>query len=99
MLIGRRPKIDSGELLDALAAGKKPRAIAAAAGCSYSTLRRRLSRHVRFCGFQSVEQAVAQHVATKIRSVLPLAFHGHVDIAMRGRDSCQRLSMDWRQSP
>lgn len=83
MLIGRKGKVDSRVLLDRLAEGTKPRAIAAEFGCSYSTLRRRLSRHVHDAGCATVEQAVAHHVAGKIKRSLPLALHMVVDQVMR----------------
>jgi len=69
--------------MDGLAAGKKPLALAAELGCSYSTIRRRLSRYVRSAGFATVEQAVAHHIAARIRAVLPLALRQVVDRAMR----------------
>lgn len=83
MLIGRRSPVNSFELLEGLAAGKKPRAIAAEVGCDYETFRRRLSRHVRSSGFRSVEQAVAHHVADRIRANLPTALHPMVDRVLK----------------
>lgn len=79
MRIGRDQPVDSRLLLDGLAAGKKPQAIAAEVGCAYSTLRRRLSRHVHAQGLQTVEQAVAVHVAEKIKAAMPLALQSTVD--------------------
>ena len=85
MRIGRDQPVNSRALLDGLAAGKKPQAIAAEVGCAYSTLRRRLSRYVHSQGFQTVEQAAAVHVAERIRAVLPLALQGHVDLVVKRR--------------
>lgn len=83
MRIGRENVIDSRALLDGLADGKKPRVIAAEVGCAYSTLRRRLSRHVHSQGLQTVEQAVAVRVAENIKAALPLALQSQVDIVLR----------------
>ena len=66
-----------------VADGEKPRQIAAELGCTYGTLRRRLSRHVQAIGCTTPEQAVAVHVAEKIRAVLPLALQRHVDLAIK----------------
>lgn len=83
MLIGRKLPVDAGELLDRLAAGERPKAIATAYGCHYVTLRRRLSRHVRALGSKTLEQAIAHHVAQRIKARLPLALHAVVDQVMR----------------
>lgn len=83
MLLGRRSKVDSRVLMDRLAAGRKPRAIATEFDCSYSTIRRRLSRYVRTAGFATVEQAVAHHIAARIKAALPLALRPVVDRLMR----------------
>ena len=69
--------------LEKLAEGKKPKAIAAELGVSYSTLRRRLSRHVHAIGCETVEQAVAVQTAEKIKRALPLALQAQVDLAMK----------------
>ena len=65
--------------LELLAQGWKPRQIAAALGCSYSTLRRRLARYVKAIGCRTVEQAVAQLVFQQVRAMLPLAWQGELD--------------------
>ena len=81
---GRSDKVPQDRMmLERLSQGEKPKAIAAEIGCSYSTLRRRLSRHVQAIGCQTVEQAVAQHVAEKIKREMPLALRAQVDIAVR----------------
>lgn len=69
-------------MLDKLAEGEKPQTIAAELGCSYSTLRRRLSRYVHAIGCSTPEQAVAEHVAGKIKRVLPAALQAQVDLVM-----------------
>lgn len=83
MLLGRKLKIDTRDLLDELASGKKPRQIAAQHDCSYSTFRRRLSRYVRSAGFTSVEQAVANHVLDRVRALLPLGMRKTFDLAFQ----------------
>jgi len=70
------------QTIQKLSEGKKPRVIAEEAGVSYSTLRRRLARHVHAIGCQTVEQAVAKHVAQRIKERLPLALQAQVDFAM-----------------
>lgn len=83
MLLGRKGKVDSRVLMDRLAAGEKPRTIAAEFGCSYQTLRNRITRHVHDLGCRTVEQAVAEHVACKIKRALPIALETVVDQVMR----------------
>lgn len=83
MLLGCRAKLSTQRLMDSLAAGKKPRQIAAEAGCTYQTLRNRLARHVRRSGFATVEQAIAHHVAEKIKARMPLALQAVVDQVLR----------------
>ena len=75
-------KVHPRVVLDRLAAGQKQKAIAAELGCSYGWLRTNLSTIVRECGYRSVEQAVAEHVAEKIKKTLPAALHRQVDLAM-----------------
>lgn len=72
-------------IVERLAGGERPRTIAAELGCSYSTLRRRLSRHVKAIGCATPEQAVAQHVAEKIKRAMPLALQAQVDLVMKKR--------------
>ena len=69
--------------IERLAEGKKPRDIADEFGVSYSTLRRRLARHVQAIGCATVEQAVASHVAQKIKNWIPPALHQRVDMALQ----------------
>lgn len=71
--------------LEKLAEGKKRKEIAAELGVSYSTMRRRLSRHVHAIGCETVEQAVAVQTAEKIKAILPLALQGQVDLVMKRR--------------
>lgn len=82
MILGRK-RIDSRDLLDALAAGQKPRSIASQMDCAYSTIRKTITRHVKTSGFQTPEQAVAHHVAERIKKSLPLALQHQVDLVMR----------------
>jgi FixJ family two-component response regulator len=82
VILGRK-RIDSRDLLDALAAGHKPRQIASQMDCAYSTVRKIITRCVHAQGFQTPEQAVAQHVAEKIKKSLPLALQNQVDLVMR----------------
>ena len=69
-------------MLDRLADGDKPKMIAAELGCSYSTLRRRLSRYVQAIGCTTPEQAVAKHTVEKIKRALPSALAVQVDMVM-----------------
>jgi hypothetical protein len=85
VLIGRKSKIDPRLVLDRLAQGKKPREIAAEIGCNYQSLRDRTKLVRRAMGCRTSEQAVAVHVAEKIRAVLPLALQGHVDLVLKRR--------------
>lgn len=85
MILGRKRVIDSKLLLDELAAGKRPRAIAAETGVTYQSLRNHLTRYRKVAGFATPEQAVAHHVAEKIRASLPLALQSTVDRAIRRR--------------
>jgi DNA-binding NarL/FixJ family response regulator len=70
-------------LLDRLAEGKNTKAIAAELDCSWSTVRRNLSRAVHKLGYMTVEQTVAEHVAEKIKRTLPSALRAQVDLVMR----------------
>lgn len=79
MKIGRKAPIDRSVLMDELAAGSALKTIAANTGSSYGCMRTRLSRHLQENGFKTAEQAVAHHVAEKIKTRLPLAFHSIVD--------------------
>ena len=81
----RELAVQDREVIAKLAEGKRPREIAAELGTNYETVRRRLSRHVKAIGCATPEQAVAVHVADKIRAVLPTALQGHVDLALRRR--------------
>jgi DNA-binding NarL/FixJ family response regulator len=81
--LGRRLVLEDFAVLDQLADGKRPRAIAAEVGCAESTLRKRLSRAVRNRGFKTPEQAVAHRVADRIQRELPLALHQTVDRVMK----------------
>lgn len=77
-----RAKVDTRILLDRLAEGKTTKAISAELHCSWSTVRRNLSRAVHKLGYQTVEQTVAEHVAEKIRKTLPSALQAQVDFVM-----------------
>jgi hypothetical protein len=79
VIIGRAKPINSLALLDRIAEGAKPRQIAAEVGCAYSTLRRRISRHVQELGCATLEQAVAVHTANRIKAILPLALRGELE--------------------
>jgi DNA-binding NarL/FixJ family response regulator len=82
--IGGKPlTLDTRTLLDSLASGKRGPEIAADAGCSCKTVRNRVSNYRRDAGFNTVHQAVAFHVAEKIKKSLPLALHRTVDFVMR----------------
>jgi hypothetical protein len=83
VLVGRKPKIDTRDLLDELASGSKPRVIAAKHDLSYSTFRRRLSRYVRSAGFTSVEQAVANHLLDRVRAFIPTGMRSTFDLAFQ----------------
>lgn len=83
MILGRKTRIDSRELLDRLAAGDKPRTIAAQTGVAYQSLRNHLTRYRKVAGFSTPEQAVAHHVASRIKASLPLALQSTVDLVMR----------------
>lgn len=83
MILGRKRMIDSRELLDGLAAGKRPREIAEQAGVAYQSLRNHLTRYRKVAGFATPEQAVAHHVAERIKASLPLALQSAVDRAWR----------------
>lgn len=86
VLLGRSAKVDTLELLDALAAGKKTKQIARELGCHWVTVRRRLARHVKASGFKTPEQAVAHHVAERIKARVPLAVQVIVEqVAQRWR--------------
>lgn len=74
-----RRSMEDRDAVAKLAAGEKPRAIAADLGVSYSTLRRRLSRHVKAIGCATPEEAVAVYVVERIKTVVPLACHSAVD--------------------
>lgn len=76
---------DDLDVLDRLADGKKPRAIAAEVGCAYSTVRKRITRTVHMLGFQTPEQAVANRVADRIQAAMPLALKSTVDLVMKRR--------------
>lgn len=81
---GRPDKVRQDRLtLERLSQGSTRKEIAAEIGCSYSTLRRRLSRYVKDIGCRTVEQAVAHHVAGKIKAGMPLALQGVVERLMR----------------
>ena len=79
----REKAILDREVIAKLAEGKKPRQIAVELGETYENVRKRLTRHVHAIGCATPEQAVARHVAEKIRAVLPLALQGHVDLAVK----------------
>lgn len=66
-----------------LAHGYKPRVIAAEMGCAYQTLRNRINKNVRGRGLKTPEQAVALHIAEKIKSRVPAALHEHIDQIMQ----------------
>ena len=72
-------------VIEKLSEGEKPKAIADEIGVSYSTLRRRISRYVKAIGCETPEQAVAQHVAEKIKRQMPLALRNQVDLVMKKR--------------
>lgn len=69
--------------LEKLAEGKTRKVAAAELGVSYSTMRRRLARHVHAIGCGTVEQAVAVQTAEKIKASLPLALQSQVDLVMK----------------
>ncbi|HEY3159804.1 MAG TPA: hypothetical protein VGJ78_12650 [Vicinamibacterales bacterium] len=73
--------------IEKLAEGKDRRTVAAELGVSYSTMRRRLSRHVRAIGCETVEQAVALQTAAKIKLALPIALQSAVDLVMKLRST------------
>lgn len=81
---GRADKVRQDRLtLERLSQGRTRKEIAAEIGCSYSTLRRRLARYVRMLGCQTVEQAVAKHIAGEIAGRLPMAWRGEIERMMR----------------
>ena len=82
-MLGRDKPIDAVRLLDRLAEGARPRQIAAEIGVAYSTIRRRISRHVQDLGCATLEQAVAVHTTNRIKAILPLALRGELE--RRGR--------------
>ncbi len=72
-------------MLERLSQGFTRKAIATEIGCSYSTLRRRLSRYVKALGCESPEHAVARYVTEKIKAAMPLALQAQVDLVVRRR--------------
>jgi IS30 family transposase len=75
----RRNVLIDRDTVAKLAAGEKPRRIAADLGVSYSTLRRRLSRHVKAIGCTTPEQAVAEYVLGRAKAVVPTAVQPLLD--------------------
>lgn len=79
----RRNVLIDRDTVAKLAAGEKPRQIAAELGVSYSTLRRRLSRHVKAIGCATPEQAVAVYVVERVKANVPTALHPFVDRVLK----------------
>lgn len=86
-LLGRNAKVTVQQIMDDLAAGKKPKTIAAEVGCSYGTLRARLARHVREAGFRTVEQAVAEHTYQQVKAALPAAVQFHLEAVYKRKST------------
>lgn len=76
---GRRRTVDRFDLMNRLACGQTQREIAEALPCDYRVLRQMTSEHVRDMGCRTLAQAIAQHVAVRIRAGLPLALKPQVD--------------------
>lgn len=71
-------------VLDRVAAGDRPKAIARELGVSHTYVRFRLSQGVKALGCRTPEQAAAVHVAERIRAALPAELRAVVD-AVLGR--------------
>jgi DNA-binding NarL/FixJ family response regulator len=85
VILGRKYPLDTRELFDRLAAGQRPKEISLECGLKSRTVEARIRRYMQPKGIRTPEQAVALHVAEKIKRSLPLALHQTVDFVMRKR--------------